>query len=569
MSLQLVDDLSRAIGSDEIVPYFQPLLELRSGRLAGFEVLARWHHPDRGVILPDEFIPFAEGAGLIASLTEGMLLQAFSAAAEIPDHLGLSVNISPFQLRDHSLPAQIASAARRARFSPQRLTVEITESALIRNLELAREIADALKSMGVRLAIDDFGTGYSSLKHLKALPFDEIKVDGSFVRSMITSRESRKIAAAVVGLGQSLGLTTVAEGIEEKAQADMLFYLGCDIGQGWLYGKPVPPESIREAISGNAFLHLQELPTSPLSLNRAMSLDALPGHRLAQLQAIYDGVPVGLCFLDRNLRYVSINKRLAEMNGYSVDAHLGRHVSEILPDVFPILEAQMRRALRGEAVPGFEIDRTIVSKPEPERTVLISYHPARDEADEVVGVSVSVVDITELKRNERARLASEEHYRTAMDLNPQVPWTADPEGMILDAGPRWEELTGLSMEETLNEGWTKALHPEDLEATMTAWKESLRSGNPVDVEYRIRLRDGSWRWMRARGAAHRGLKGEIVRWYGTVEDIDQHRKVAEALQKSQARIEEMERELREARPKPRKPSRLSKQIRKLRPILSE
>src|ERR1700719_4717697 len=102
MSLQLVDDLSRAIGSDEIVPYFQPLLELRSGRLAGFEVLARWHHPDRGVILPDEFIPFAEGAGLIASLTEGMLLQAFSAAAEIPDHLGLSVNISPFQLRDHS-----------------------------------------------------------------------------------------------------------------------------------------------------------------------------------------------------------------------------------------------------------------------------------------------------------------------------------------------------------------------------------------------------------------------------------------------------------------------------------
>jgi PAS domain-containing protein len=110
----------------------------------------------------------------------------------------------------------------------------------------------------------------------------------------------------------------------------------------------------------------------------------------------------------------------------------------------------MRRALRGEAVPGFEVDRTILSKPEPERTVLISYHPARDEADEVVGVSVSVVDITELKRNERARLASEEHYRTAMDLNPQVPWTADPEGMILDAGPRWEELTGLPMEETLN-----------------------------------------------------------------------------------------------------------------------
>jgi PAS domain S-box-containing protein len=541
MTVELVADLRRAFDADEIVPYFQPVVELRTGRLASFEVLARWDHPMRGMVHPDEFIPVAEGAGLIGALTEKILVRAFRAAVLLPRSIGLAVNISPLQLREGSLPTQIVSAAQKAGFDLHRLTIELTESALIHNLKHARAIADELKEMGVRLAIDDFGTGYSSLKHLQALPFDEIKVDASFVHSMIANRESRKIAAAVIGLGQSLGLITAAEGIEEKAQADMLFYLGCDLGQGWLYGQPVPASEIPAVVAGGVLSTLKDIPRSPLSPDTTLTLDTLPGHRLAQLQAIYDGAPVGLCFLDRELRYVSINKRLADMNGLPIGAHLGQRVADMIPEMFKVIESRILRALGGEVVADFEIDRTLPGRPDPDRTLLVSYHPARDEAGEVVGVSVSVVDVTERKRLETARIESEDHYRNAVELNPEVPWTANPDGMIRDAGPRWEMLTGLSRDETVDRGWTKALHPDDLERTLAAWSHSLQTGEPVDVEYRIRQRDGSWLWMRARAAARRGPNGEIVRWYGTLEDIDHYRKAADALRDSEARVRELER----------------------------
>ena len=167
-----------------------------------------------------------------------LLRSVFAASSDIPEHLTLSVNISLTQLTDHTLPRHIRIAAEQADFPLNRLILEITESALIGNTEHAYLIANELKQQGSRLAFDDFGTGYSSLRHLQALPFDEIKVDATFVRSMTHTRESRKIAAAVIGLGNSLGLVTVAEGIESQTHADMLLWLGCELGQGFLYGRP-------------------------------------------------------------------------------------------------------------------------------------------------------------------------------------------------------------------------------------------------------------------------------------------------------------------------------------------
>jgi EAL domain-containing protein (putative c-di-GMP-specific phosphodiesterase class I) len=233
-------DLRSAIDNQEIVPWFQPIVDLRTGLLSGFEVLARWRHPQRGIVLPTEFIPLAERTALIGPLMDVLLVQACEAAAAFPGHLTLSVNVSPLQLRDRLLPEQMQGAMERGGFSFQKLIVEITESALVPNLDLATSIAKELKALGAQLALDDFGTGYSSLRHLQTLPFDKIKIDASFVQSMMSQRESRKIVAAVVGLGLSLGLETVGEGIEEKEQADLLFSLGCDLGQGWWYGRPMP-----------------------------------------------------------------------------------------------------------------------------------------------------------------------------------------------------------------------------------------------------------------------------------------------------------------------------------------
>ena len=166
-----------------------------------------------------------------------------------------------------------------------------------------------LKESGCRLAMDDFGTGFSNLRQLQMLPFDELKVDRSFVISMTNTRGSRKIVAAIIGLGHSLGLTTLAEGVETEEQAEMLLWLGCAQGQGWFYGRPVTADGIP--------LLLEAAPhklSTALSIHGdgwvVSSLEALPTQRLAQLQAIYDGAPVGLCFLDLNCRYVSINKKL-------------------------------------------------------------------------------------------------------------------------------------------------------------------------------------------------------------------------------------------------------------------
>jgi PAS domain S-box-containing protein len=529
-------DLRKAIERDEIVPFFQPIVELRTGLLTGFEVLARWKHPQRGIIHPDEFIPLAEHSGTIGLLSGSLLRTAFAAAKVLPGHLTLSVNISLSQLTDRSLPGHINTAAKLHQFPLHRLILEITESALIGNPELAYLIANELKEQGSRLALDDFGTGYSSLRHLQALPFDELKVDSSFVRAMTFTRESRKIAAAVVGLGNSLGIITVAEGVEDQTHADMLLWLGCDLGQGYLFGRPVAAEDL-PAVLAEKSKSPAPSPRSASDRNMPLRLEALPTQRLAQLHAIYDGVPVGLCFLDRNLRYVSVNKRLAEMYNVPVANHLGRTFAEVLPALYPQVESYLFRALAGEAVSDLEVRQPRVGQPGQFSTFLVSCQPARDEVDEVIGISVAVINITERKQVEEALAESEDHYRHTVELNPQVPWTADPKGMILDVSQKWHALTGLSKEASLGDGWIKVLHPDDLKPTLTAWSASLRTGQPVDVEYRILRIDGIWRWMRARATPRLGENGEVMRWYGSVEDIDDHKKALEALRASEARLQ--------------------------------
>ncbi|HXA22560.1 MAG TPA: EAL domain-containing protein [Acetobacteraceae bacterium] len=232
--------LRQAIVADELMPYFQPFVALGADkRPIGFEMLARWSHPERGFVPPADFIPLAEETGLIVRMTEQLLRRACNAAASWPDHLILAVNVSPVQLRDRALPAMVAAALAESGLPARRLEIELTESALVGNFELARELLTELKELGVHLTLDDFGTGHSSLRHLQMLPFDKIKVDASFVRNMHISPESGKIVAAVVALGRSLGLLTVAEGIEDAVIATALRDMGCHIGQGWLFGQPL------------------------------------------------------------------------------------------------------------------------------------------------------------------------------------------------------------------------------------------------------------------------------------------------------------------------------------------
>ncbi len=506
-------DVQLSLRESQFVPFFQPLVTLRTGQLAGFEVLARWPHPVEGLIPPSTFIPIAEQEGWLGELTHQILQKAFVAAAAIPHPLTLAINISPVQLRDAALPTAIQALATEAGFPLSRLVIEITESALIDDADSATDTIAQLKQMGCRLALDDFGTGYSSLAHLQALPFDKLKVDRSFVGSMTEKRESRKIVSGVVGLGQSLGLMTVAEGIETQEQAEMMLWLGCDLGQGYFYGRPMSADELPACLSQKRHRLLIHSGSVWRKISTA-NLELSPTQRLAQLQAVYDGAPVGLAFVDPDLRFVNLNQKLADMNGAKVEDHLGSPIADILPELFPYVEPYIRRALKGEALTDVE-----VHLPSTRETRLVSYQPVSDEGSEVIGVSIAVTDITERKRAEEALKKSEAYYRSMVDLNPQVLWIMDPMGRNLDVSPRWDKTTGKMKSQSTEHEWLRSVHPDDIRPTVRAIAKSRRDGAPIDVQYRAAY-DGGWHWKRSRGAPRFDADGNIVCWYGSVEDID-------------------------------------------------
>jgi diguanylate cyclase (GGDEF)-like protein len=227
------------IPNGEFVPYFEQQIDLTTGRLGGFEMLARWEHPTRGTILPDQFIPIAEETGMIADLSISVMRQALLEAKAWDPSLIVSVNISPAQLKDPWLAQKIVKLLVETGYPANRLEIEITETSLFENLALAQSIVGSLKNQGIRLALDDFGTGYSSLAHLRALPFDRIKIDKSFVVSILDNPESAAIVNAITRLGDSLGLSVTAEGIEDAAIEERLRQLGCHKGQGWHFGRPM------------------------------------------------------------------------------------------------------------------------------------------------------------------------------------------------------------------------------------------------------------------------------------------------------------------------------------------
>jgi diguanylate cyclase (GGDEF)-like protein len=230
-------DLKSALVSRKIQPYYQPLVELRTNRLCGFEALARWEHPVRGFVPPDLFVPLVEQLGLMTDLTSLILRQTCRDSKEWPADIRIAVNISPSELKDPLLPGRLLTILAEEGFDPARLDVEITESALICDIQTAKSVLATLRNAGIQMSLDDFGTGYSSLHHLRELKFDKVKIDRSFIHSMPDNPESEKIVDAILGLAKNLNLSAVAEGIENPAVLLRLAAKGCEFGQGYYFGK--------------------------------------------------------------------------------------------------------------------------------------------------------------------------------------------------------------------------------------------------------------------------------------------------------------------------------------------
>ncbi len=233
-------ELRDAIQNDVLRPYYQPLINLQSGRITGFEALVRWPHAERGMVSPAEFIPVAEETGLINPLGGLMLRRACLDAATWPDDVRVAVNLSPLQFRSGNLLSMVTDALKHSGLPPRRLELEITETLLLEKSAQVLATLHALRALGVRISMDDFGTGYSSLSYLRSFPFDKIKIDQSFVRDLGANREAQAIIRSIVSLGKGLGVIITAEGVETEAELSCLRTEGCDEGQGFLFSRARP-----------------------------------------------------------------------------------------------------------------------------------------------------------------------------------------------------------------------------------------------------------------------------------------------------------------------------------------
>jgi len=247
---KLEADLRQALVKEQFEVYYQPLVNAQTKTLTGFEALVRWHHPERGIVSPGEFIPLAEEIGLIQSMGAWVLAKACADAAGWPDHVKVAVNLSPVQFAKGNLVPEVEQALLGSQLPARRLELEITESVLLQDNDATMRTLHKLRALGVGISMDDFGTGYSSLSYLHRFPFDKIKIDQSFVRNLESEKGGIEIVRAVIGLGKALDMVVLAEGVETAEQLDILQLEGCDELQGYLFSKPRPARDVQAIIAG-------------------------------------------------------------------------------------------------------------------------------------------------------------------------------------------------------------------------------------------------------------------------------------------------------------------------------
>lgn len=248
-------ELREAVGGDQMVLHYQPIIALQSGATVGYEALLRWRHPGRGLLLPDQFLAIAEESGLIVALGDWVIRRALTDAAGWRGDFRIALNLSPGQIRDPNLLATLDAALAASGIAPGRLELEITESVLFQDAVAGVATIERLRALGAEIALDNFGTGYSSLSCLRRFPFDRVKIDRSFVRDIETSDEAQAIVSAITRLAEALGMRTTAEGVERREQLDLLRKLGCQEAQGFLILEPVEAERIEQSR-----LHGKDLP---------------------------------------------------------------------------------------------------------------------------------------------------------------------------------------------------------------------------------------------------------------------------------------------------------------------
>lgn len=495
---ELRSRLEIALMREDIWPAFQPIVDLRSGSLAGFEILARWSDPELGDISPAQFIPLLDKHQLVDTLLEALLQSACAAAARWQGRFFLAFNVTPDQLLRDDLPDWLSAIASRTGFPLGRVQMEITESSLISDSAVAYRTLNRLNQIGVAISLDDFGTGYSSLARLESLPFRKLKIDAQFVRGLEHDNRKRRIVSSVVGLGQSLDITVVAEGVETETEAAILRALGCPLAQGWLFGKGVP--------ASQAFDVFQRLPQMPAPTSL---LDTSPFQQLHQLETLYEQAPVGLCFLDLHFRHVRANDIFAAMHGLTGRELEGKTIYDVMEgEILKRVETVLSRSLGTDPLP--PQDYRMGSK-----EFRVFAQKVCDIGGENLGFSVVAIDVTEQNLVIQTLQQSEEHFRRAVELNPDIAWAATVEGVVYYISPTFEDLPNDTMQDRIDR-WMGKMHPEDRARVRSTWLEWIPTGKPWEIQFRIARPDGTYRPVLSRARAHLGADGAVLGWYGVI-----------------------------------------------------
>lgn len=424
--LRMRAELRHALDAGEFVLNYQPQVDAHTGSLIAVEALVRWHHPRRGIIGPDEFIPFAEQTRLIRPLSRWILCAAISQCAQWQDvglHIPVAVNLSAHDLHDPALPHLVTELLHSCGGPARNLRIEITESSLMADPARAREVLTQLREMGVQIAIDDFGTGYSSLAYLKDLPVDELKIDSSFVHAMTSDNGARAIVRAVIDLADDLGLRVVAEGIEDRATWEALESLGCEAAQGYYFAPPLAAEDVARWAAGLVDWRLEEEERSRLEAALANRADER-GARLAAEEEFIARKQAESEARDSQAR-LKLALDTAGMSTYdkdlvtgtrawlgAVDALLGKEPGtlERYPDLFmqrvhpddrPQVEAAIAQVVQHGG--DLRIEHRVVRHNGVVRWLAFNGRVFRDPAGRPVRLLITALDITERKVAEQQR----------------------------------------------------------------------------------------------------------------------------------------------------------------------
>lgn len=424
--------LREAIKRREIRLHYQPVVDLSSGAMVGVEALARWDDAELGSVPPDQFIAVAESSGLVNDLGRWVLDAACRQAAQWPGRHGtppvISVNVSPVQLREPGFISDVQAVLDSTGLAPNRLCLEITETAIVTDVADAAATLRRLRDLGVQLALDDFGTGHSSLTLLRSLPLHLVKIDRSLIRGVATGAQDAVLVQLIVDAAHTLGLRVTAEGIEDVGQAQQLVSLGCDTGQGWLFGRPSPPPA-----PGRSW---------PRPLVPPLWLEPTVGPPVALSG---NGDLVVMADRDQQVTYVSAACRRI----------LGRMPSEAV--------GQPLSDLLGTRDQG-PVTLQLTHKEGGTRWLRGIVQPLQDTLGEVSEILCVLSDVTSTVLRERALADSEELFRSAFSGAPIGIALSDFEGRLLRVNPALAELVGRSADELKELSVADITHPDDLGA---------------------------------------------------------------------------------------------------------